>query len=155
MDTHNPPAIPEIVYQGQRYRYVALIEEGAVILSNYLHQWVRVGSANLRGKPDRRRVMTTSAAATSSWTTTATCAWRRRRELMAASWAIGDARRWKKFVERDLSYQVLVHSAICRIRRTGTATPPRAISMITHLRTVPLSGADHHQGRLPVALLRR
>ena len=53
VDTHNPPAIPDIAYLGQKYRYVALIEEGDVILSNDLHQWVRAGTANLRGKPDR------------------------------------------------------------------------------------------------------
>ena len=52
IDTHNAPTIPEFDFNGKKYRYLAFIEEGGVYLSNDLHQWDRMGDADLKGKPD-------------------------------------------------------------------------------------------------------
>ena len=53
IDTHSEPQIPEFDFNGQKYRYLAAIEEGAIYLSNDLHQWEKMGVADYRGHPDR------------------------------------------------------------------------------------------------------
>lgn len=53
IDTHNEPQIPEFSLNGQKYRYLAAIEEGGIYLSNDLHQWQKMGVADYRGRPDR------------------------------------------------------------------------------------------------------
>ncbi len=52
IDTQDDPAIPAIQFEGTPYRYVTMIEEGAIDLSTDLHQWIKAGSANLRGSRD-------------------------------------------------------------------------------------------------------
>ena len=52
IDTQNEPAIPAIQFGGTAYRYITMIEEGGIDLSTDLHQWVKAGSANLRGTPE-------------------------------------------------------------------------------------------------------
>ncbi len=53
IDTHNEQQIPEFAFNGQKYRYLAAIEEGGIYLSNDLHDWVKMGTADYTGKPDR------------------------------------------------------------------------------------------------------
>ncbi len=53
IDTHCEPQIPEFNLNGQKYRFLGAIEEGAIYLSNDLHQWERMGLADYRGQPDR------------------------------------------------------------------------------------------------------
>jgi hypothetical protein len=52
IDTHNEPKIPEFVFAGKSYRYLAAIEEGGIYLSNDLHAWDKMGTADTKGKPD-------------------------------------------------------------------------------------------------------
>jgi hypothetical protein len=52
IDTHNNPKIPEFDFGGQKYRYLAAIEEGGIYLSNDLHAWVKMGDADTKGRPD-------------------------------------------------------------------------------------------------------
>jgi hypothetical protein len=52
IDTHTAPAIPEFDFGGKKYRYLGFIEEGGVYLSNDLHQWDKMGEADLKGRPD-------------------------------------------------------------------------------------------------------
>ena len=51
IDTQNEPAIPGIQYGGTAYRYITMIEEGGIDLSTDLHQWIKAGTAHLRGNP--------------------------------------------------------------------------------------------------------
>jgi hypothetical protein len=53
IDTHNSPAIPEINYQGTNYRYVSVIEEGTIALTNDLHSWIYAGTADFAGHSDK------------------------------------------------------------------------------------------------------
>ena len=53
IDTHSDPQIPEFSFNGQKYRYLAAIEEGGIYLSNDLHNWQKMGTADYRGRPDR------------------------------------------------------------------------------------------------------
>ncbi len=52
IDTRNEPAIPAIQFGGTAYRYVTMIEEGGIDLSTDLHEWVKAGTADLKGAPD-------------------------------------------------------------------------------------------------------
>ena len=52
IDSHNEPRIPEFDFNGQKYRYLAAIEEGGIYVSNDLHQWEKMGTADYRGHPD-------------------------------------------------------------------------------------------------------
>ena len=52
IDTQNEPAIPEIQSGGTTYRYITMIEEGGIDVSTDLHQWIKAGTANLRGNPN-------------------------------------------------------------------------------------------------------
>jgi hypothetical protein len=52
IDTHNNPKIPEFDFEGQKYRYLAAIEEGGIYLSNDLHAWVKMGDSDTKGSPD-------------------------------------------------------------------------------------------------------
>ena len=52
IDTHNDPKIPEFDFGGQKYRYLAAIEEGGIYLSNDLHVWVKMGDSDTKGSPD-------------------------------------------------------------------------------------------------------
>jgi hypothetical protein len=52
IDTHNNPKIPEFNFGGQKYRYLAAIEEGGIYLSNDLHAWVKMGDSDTKGRPD-------------------------------------------------------------------------------------------------------
>ena len=45
--------IAGIQCDGIPYRYLTMIEEGRIDLSNDLHQWIKAGTANLKGVPDR------------------------------------------------------------------------------------------------------
>ena len=38
---------------GTSYRYVSMIEEGRIDLSNDLHEWIKAGTSNLKGSPDQ------------------------------------------------------------------------------------------------------
>jgi hypothetical protein len=53
VDTENAQQIAPIRFNGITYRYVGLIEEGTIILSNDLHTWVNAGIADFTGKPTR------------------------------------------------------------------------------------------------------
>jgi len=53
IDTHNEQNFPEILFNGTAYRYIAMIEEGRIDLSQDLHTWVKAGRADLNGKSDR------------------------------------------------------------------------------------------------------
>ncbi len=52
IDTHNDPKIPKFNFAGVKYRYLAAIEEGGIYLSNDLHQWIKMGEADTKGRPD-------------------------------------------------------------------------------------------------------
>jgi hypothetical protein len=52
IDTQNEPALPAIQSGGTAYRYVSMIEEGRIDLSNDLHQWIKAGTADLKGTPE-------------------------------------------------------------------------------------------------------
>ncbi len=52
IDTHNDPKIPEFEFEGQKYRYLAAIEEGGIYLSNDLHAWIKMGESDTKGLPD-------------------------------------------------------------------------------------------------------
>ncbi len=46
-------AMAGVKYDGTSYRYVSMIEEGRIDVSNDLHQWVKAGTSNLKGSPDQ------------------------------------------------------------------------------------------------------
>ncbi|HXS92986.1 MAG TPA: hypothetical protein VN736_00185 [Candidatus Limnocylindrales bacterium] len=52
IDTHNNPRLPEFTFAGKKYRYLATIEEGRILYSNDLHEWVSPGEAFLGGVKD-------------------------------------------------------------------------------------------------------
>jgi hypothetical protein len=52
IDTQNNPKIPEFDFGGQKYRYLAAIEEGGIYLSNDLHSWFKMGDSDTKGRPD-------------------------------------------------------------------------------------------------------
>ncbi len=52
IDSRNEPALPAIQTGGAGYRYISMIEEGRIDLSNDLHQWIKAGTADLKGTAD-------------------------------------------------------------------------------------------------------
>ena len=45
--------IPAIPCGGASYRYLSMIEEGRIDLSDDLHQWIKAGTSDLKGSPDQ------------------------------------------------------------------------------------------------------